>query len=110
INEGDFSWKDLVHGSTSFSSEVIGDWILARSGGDPAYNFAVVIDDHLMEITHVIRGDDHISNTPRQLALYHALGWEPPHFAHLSTILGPDRARLSKRHGATSLQNFRDMG
>jgi len=63
-----------------------------------------------MEITHVIRGDDHISNTPRQLALYRALGWQPPEFAHLSTILGPDRARLSKRHGATSLQNFRDMG
>jgi len=110
INEGDFNWNDLVHGPTNFSSEVIGDWILARSGGDPAYNFAVVIDDHLMEITHVIRGDDHISNTPRQLALYRALGWQPPEFAHLSTILGPDRARLSKRHGATSLQNFRDMG
>jgi len=110
INEGDFNWNDLVHGPTNFSSEVIGDWILVRSGGDPAYNFAVVIDDHLMEITHVIRGDDHISNTPRQLALYRALGWQPPEFAHLSTILGPDRARLSKRHGATSLQNFRDMG
>jgi nondiscriminating glutamyl-tRNA synthetase len=70
----------------------------------------VVIDDHLMEISHVIRGDDHISNTPRQLATYNALGWQPPEFAHLSTILGPDRARLSKRHGATSLENFRDMG
>jgi nondiscriminating glutamyl-tRNA synthetase len=81
-----------------------------RSDGHPAYNYAVVIDDHLMEITHVIRGDDHISNTPRQLAVYQALGWPPPQFAHLSTILGPDRARLSKRHGATSLQNFREMG
>jgi glutamyl-tRNA synthetase/nondiscriminating glutamyl-tRNA synthetase len=110
IAEGDLSWNDIVHGPTSFASEVIGDWILVRSGGDPAYNFAVVIDDHLMDITHVIRGDDHISNTPRQLALYRALGWQPPEFAHLSTILGPDRARLSKRHGATSLQNFRDMG
>ena len=110
ISEGDFTWNDIVHGPTTFSSEVIGDWILVRSGGDPAYNFAVVIDDHLMEITHVIRGDDHISNTPRQLALYQALGWEPPEFAHLSTILGADRARLSKRHGAMSLQNFRDMG
>jgi glutamyl-tRNA synthetase/nondiscriminating glutamyl-tRNA synthetase len=70
----------------------------------------VVIDDHLMEITQVIRGDDHISNTPRQLALYRALGWEPPEFAHLSTILGSDRTRLSKRHGATSMESFREMG
>jgi len=83
---------------------------LVRSDGNPAYNYAVVIDDHLMEITHVIRGDDHISNTPRQLAVYHALGWEPPQFAHLSTILGSDRTRLSKRHGATSLESFRKMG
>lgn len=105
-----FAWNDLVHGATSFSSEVIGDPILVRSDGHPAYNYAVVIDDHLMEITHVIRGDDHISNTPRQLAVYRALGWEPPQFAHLSTILGKDGTRLSKRHGATSLANFRDMG
>jgi nondiscriminating glutamyl-tRNA synthetase len=110
ILEGEFSWRDLVHGSTSFSSDVIGDPILVRSDGHPAYNYAVVIDDHLMEITHVIRGDDHISNTPRQLATYNALGWQPPEFAHLSTILGPDRTRLSKRHGATSLENFREMG
>ncbi len=110
IGEGQFNWNDLVHGLTSFSSEVIGDPILVRSDGHSAYNYAVVIDDHLMEITHVIRGDDHISNTPRQLALYQAFGWRPPEFAHLSTILGPDRARLSKRHGATSLQNFRDLG
>ncbi|HKS94507.1 MAG TPA: glutamate--tRNA ligase family protein, partial [Terriglobia bacterium] len=98
----------------SFTSDVIGDFILVRSGvhsgGHPAYNFGAVIDDHLMEISHVIRGDDHISNTPRQLAIYQALGWEPPAFAHLSTILGPDRTRLSKRHGATSLDNFRDEG
>jgi len=110
IGGGGFNWNDLVHGPTSFSSDVIGDPILIRSDGNPAYNYAVVIDDHLMEITHVIRGDDHISNTPRQLAVYNALGWQPPEFAHLSTILGPDRARLSKRHGATSLQNFREMG
>ncbi|MEJ2007561.1 MAG: glutamate--tRNA ligase [Acidobacteriota bacterium] len=110
IMEWSFSWKDLVHGETSFSGEVIGDPILVRSGGVPAYNFAVVVDDHLMNITHVIRGDDHISNTPRQLAVYHAFGWEPPAFAHLSTILGSDRARLSKRHGATSLESFRRMG
>jgi glutamyl-tRNA synthetase/nondiscriminating glutamyl-tRNA synthetase len=105
-----FSWHDLVHGPTSFSAEVIGDPILVRSDGNPAYNYAVVIDDHLMAITHVIRGDDHISNTPRQLAVYRALGWEPPQFAHLSTILGSDRTRLSKRHGATSLESFRQMG
>jgi nondiscriminating glutamyl-tRNA synthetase len=110
ILESSFFWNDLVHGPTTFSSEVIGDPILVRSEGNPAYNYAVVIDDHLMEISHVIRGDDHISNTPRQLALYRALGWEPPAFAHLSTILGSDRTRLSKRHGATSLQSFREMG
>jgi glutamyl-tRNA synthetase/nondiscriminating glutamyl-tRNA synthetase len=105
-----FSWNDLIHGPTCFSAEVIGDPILVRSDGNPSYNYAVVIDDHLMEITHVIRGDDHISNTPRQLAVYHALGWESPQFAHLSTILGSDRTRLSKRHGATSLESFRRTG
>ncbi|MGB9484704.1 MAG: glutamate--tRNA ligase [Terriglobia bacterium] len=110
IEESAFSWNDLVHGPTSFSAQVIGDPILVRSDGNPGYNYAVVIDDHLMEITHVIRGDDHISNTPRQLAVYRALGWEPPQFAHLSTILGSDRTRLSKRHGATSLQSFHELG
>jgi glutamyl-tRNA synthetase/nondiscriminating glutamyl-tRNA synthetase len=108
--ESSFFWNDRVHGPTTVSSEVIGDPILVRSEGLPAYNYAVVIDDHLMEITHVIRGDDHISNTPRQLALYRALGWEAPEFAHLSTILGADRTRLSKRHGATSMESFREMG
>jgi glutamyl-tRNA synthetase/nondiscriminating glutamyl-tRNA synthetase len=110
IVESAFSWDDLVHGPTVFSGEVIGDPILVRSDGNPAYNYAVVVDDHLMEISHVIRGDDHISNTPRQLAVYRALGWEPPRFAHLSTILGSDRTRLSKRHGATSLESFRELG
>lgn len=110
ITDWAFAWRDLVHGETRFSAEVIGDPVLVRSGGSPAYNFAVVVDDHLMNITHVIRGDDHISNTPRQLALYRAFGWQPPQFAHLSTILGGDRARLSKRHGATSLESFRGLG
>src|ERR1035441_5982676 len=110
ILESSFFWNDLVHGPTVFSCEVIGDPILVRSEGNPAYNYAVVIDDHLMEIGHVISGDAHISNTPRQLALYRALGWEPPTFAHLSTILGSDRTRLSKRHGATSMESFREMG
>jgi nondiscriminating glutamyl-tRNA synthetase len=76
----------------------------------PVYNYVVVIDDALMKITHVIRGDDHLSNTPKQVALYEALGWRVPEFAHLSTILGSDRERLSKRHGATSIANFREMG
>jgi len=76
----------------------------------PVYNYVVVIDDALMKISHVIRGDDHLSNTPKQVALYEALGWPVPEFAHLSTILGADRERLSKRHGATSIANFRDMG
>jgi glutamyl-tRNA synthetase/nondiscriminating glutamyl-tRNA synthetase len=110
IVESSFFWHDRVHGPTTISSDVIGDPILVRSEGLPAYNYAAVIDDHLMEITHVIRGDDHISNTPRQLALYRALGWEAPEFAHLSTILGSDRTRLSKRHGATSMESFREMG
>ena len=110
IVESSFFWNDRVHGPTTISSEVIGDPVIVRSEGLPAYNFAVVVDDHLMEITHVIRGDDHISNTPRQIAVYRALGWEPPEFAHLSTILGPDRTRLSKRHGATSMESFREMG
>ena len=110
IVESSFFWNDRVHGPTTISSDVIGDPVIVRSEGLPAYNFAVVVDDHLMEITHVIRGDDHISNTPRQIAVYRALGWEPPEFAHLSTILGPDRTRLSKRHGATSMESFREMG
>jgi nondiscriminating glutamyl-tRNA synthetase len=110
IIEGILNWQDAVHGPTSFESAVIGDFILVRSDGHPTYNFSVVMDDHLMEISHVIRGDDHISNTPRQIALYRALGWDTPQFAHLSTILGPDRARLSKRHGASSIQSFREMG
>jgi glutamyl-tRNA synthetase/nondiscriminating glutamyl-tRNA synthetase len=110
IEESSFFWNDRVHGPTTISSEVIGDPVIVRSEGLPAYNYAVVIDDHLMQITQVIRGDDHISNTPRQLAVYRALGWEPPEFAHLSTILGADRTRLSKRHGATSMESFRAMG
>ena len=110
IPEGEFAWDDLVHGHISFRSEEIGDFIVVRSDGHPTYNFSVVVDDHFMEITHVLRGDDHVPNTPRQLAVYNALGWQLPRFAHLSTILGPDRSRLSKRHGATSLQNFRELG
>jgi nondiscriminating glutamyl-tRNA synthetase len=104
----DFS--DIVRGDVHFETEVIGDPVLVRSDGVPAYNFAVVIDDALMAITHVIRGEDHISNTPRQLLLYEAFGWTPPRFAHVSLVLGPDHAPLSKRHGATSVKEFRDRG
>jgi glutamyl-tRNA synthetase/nondiscriminating glutamyl-tRNA synthetase len=84
--------------------------VLVRSDGVPAYNYAVVIDDALMKVTHVVRGEDHISNTPRQILLYEAFGWEPPVFAHLSLVMGPDHTPLSKRHGATSVAEFRARG
>ncbi len=106
----DVSFKDLVRGPVSFHTDVIGDPVLVRSDGMPAYNFVVVIDDHLMRITHIVRGEDHISNTPRQVLLYEAFGWTPPAFAHLSLVLGPDHAPLSKRHGATSVAEFRAKG
>jgi nondiscriminating glutamyl-tRNA synthetase len=101
---------DLVRGPVVFHTEVIGDPVLVRGDGVPAYNYAVVIDDALMRITHVVRGEDHISNTPRQILLYEAFGWTPPAFAHLSLVLGPDHAPLSKRHGATSVEEFRRKG
>src|SRR4051812_31578852 len=110
IPERPIRFHDIVHGPVEFQSEVVSDPIIIRSSGMPVYNYVVVIDDALMKITHVIRGDDHLSNTPKQVAVYEALGWPVPEFAHLSTILGPDRERLSKRHGATSVQNFKDMG
>jgi glutamyl-tRNA synthetase/nondiscriminating glutamyl-tRNA synthetase len=110
IPEHPIRFHDIVHGPVEFSNEVVSDPIILRSSGMPVYNYVVVIDDGLMKITHVIRGDDHLSNTPKQVALYEALGWPVPEFAHLSTILGADRERLSKRHGATSIANFRDMG
>jgi len=110
IPEHPIRFHDIVHGPVEFSNEVVSDPIILRSSGMPVYNYVVVIDDALMKITHVIRGDDHLSNTPKQVALYEALGWPVPEFAHLSTILGADRERLSKRHGATSIANFRDMG
>jgi glutamyl-tRNA synthetase/nondiscriminating glutamyl-tRNA synthetase len=103
-------FDDLVRGEVRFDTEVVGDPVIMRSEGMPAYNFAVVIDDALMGITHVVRGEDHISNTPRQLLLYEAFGWTPPAFAHVSLVLGPDHAPLSKRHGATSVVEFRARG
>jgi len=110
IPEHPIRFHDIVHGPVEFASEVVSDPIIVRSSGIPVYNYVVVVDDALMKITHVIRGDDHLSNTPKQVALYEALGWPVPQFAHLSMILGSDRERLSKRHGATSIANFREMG
>jgi glutamyl-tRNA synthetase len=104
------AWDDLVRGRVSFRSEVLDDFVLLRADGLPTYNFACVVDDLAMAITHVIRGDDHISNTPRQILLYQALGAPPPVFAHASMILGPDGKRLSKRHGATSVEAFGEQG
>jgi len=106
----DVVFDDIVRGEVRFSTEVIGDPVLVRSDGIPAYNYAVVIDDALMEVTHVVRGEDHISNTPRQILLYEAFGWTLPRFAHLSLVLGPDHSPLSKRHGATSVAEFRARG
>jgi glutamyl-tRNA synthetase len=104
------TFNDVVRGEVSFHTDVIGDPVLVRSDGIPAYNFAVVVDDALMKVTHVIRGEDHISNTPRQILLYEAFGYTPPVFAHLSLVMGPDHAPLSKRHGATSVDEFRRKG
>ncbi len=107
---GSVGFQDWVRGEVVFEKQYIGDFVILRSDGIAPYNFAVVIDDALMQITHVIRGEDHISNTPRQLLLYEALGFQPPQFAHLSMILGPDHTRLSKRHGATSVAQYREAG
>ena len=102
--------EDAVKGPVVFENRELDDLIIARSDGTPTYNFCVVVDDIDMRITHVIRGDDHLSNTPRQILLYQALGHTPPQFAHVPLILGLDKARLSKRHGATSVTTYRDMG
>lgn len=115
IGEEPLRFHDLVRGDVEFPAEAVSDPILVRSARDgdpgmPIYNYVVTIDDALMQITHVIRGDDHISNTPKQVAIYEAFGWKVPEFAHLSTIQGADRERLSKRHGATSISTFREMG
>lgn len=102
--------EDLVHGALRFENEAIEDFVVLRSDGLPTYHLAVVVDDALLRISHVIRGDDHVSNTPKQVLLYKALGFEAPQFAHLPLILGPDRKRLSKRHGAVSVTEYRDNG
>ena len=101
---------DLIHGKIKFDTALLEDFIIQKGDGFPTYNFACVVDDGLMEITHIIRGDDHISNTPRQIALYHSLGFDLPKFAHIPMILGEDGTRLSKRHGATSAVEYREKG
>jgi len=108
--ERDVVFTDAVRGDVRFHTSVIGDPIVLRASGQPAYNFAVVVDDALMEVTDVIRGEDHISNTPRQLLLAEALGFTSPSFAHLALVMGPDHSPLSKRHGATSVAEFRSKG
>ena len=108
--EGTTAFDDLIRGHVSFENKDLYDLVIQKTSGYPTYNFAVVVDDHLMRMTHVIRGDDHISNTPAQIQIYRALGWKEPIFAHLSMIHGPDGKKLSKRHGATNVVEFRNMG
>ncbi len=108
--KGEVKVKDLIRKQVSFSLDQLDDFIIMKSNGMPAYNFACVVDDNAMAISHVIRAEEHLSNTPKQVLLYEALGYNLPEFAHLSMILAPDRSKLSKRHGATSVEEFREQG
>jgi len=108
--EGHIIVHDLIHGDVDFDLTQFDDFVIMKSNGLPTYNFAVVIDDHLMKLTHVFRAEEHLSNTPKQLLMYDALGWQPPVFGHMPMILAPDRSKLSKRHGATSVEEFRSQG
>jgi nondiscriminating glutamyl-tRNA synthetase len=108
--DGDVTIDDLIRGEVTWKKESLGDFIVVRSDGYPTYNFSVVIDDHDMEITHVIRAEEHLTNTHRQVLIYRAMGWAVPSFAHVSLILGSDRTKLSKRHGATSVAAFGEQG
>ncbi len=103
-------FNDLLRGEVTFDGELIGDFVIMKSDGIPTYNYAVVIDDAMMDITHIMRGDDHISNTPKQIVIYEALGLTIPKFAHIPMIMGQDHTRLSKRHGATSVMEYEKMG
>lgn len=103
-------FEDLIRGHIAISVDDFGDFVIVRSDGTPTYNFVVVVDDALMGVTHVIRGEDHIPNTPKQILIYEALGFDVPKFAHLPVILGEDRSKLSKRHGAVSVRNYREEG
>jgi len=109
-DEGETEVEDLLAGPVRFPNAEIDDMVILRTDGTPTYNFCVAVDDVEMKITHVIRGNDHLSNTPKQVLCYEALGYPRPAFAHIPMILGPDRSRLSKRHGATSVLAFRDQG
>jgi len=109
-DHGDIQVHDLLRGIINFDSKEIDDFVILKMDGFPTYNFAVVIDDSLMEITHILRGDDHLINTPKQILIYEALGFKVPMFAHVSMILGSDKTKLSKRHGATSIEAYRDLG
>jgi len=110
VTDHDVEFTDLVRGPVRFPAETLGDLAILRADESPTYNFAVVVDDALMRITHVIRGEDHIPNTPRQMLLHRALGFTPPAFAHVALVMGPDHSPLSKRHGATSVAEFRARG
>jgi len=110
VPDGETTFDDSIRGTVTLRNEEIDDFILLRSDNTPVYQVAVVVDDHDMGITHVIRGDDHLSNTPKQIMIYEAMGWSVPKFAHVPMILGPDRKRLSKRHGATSVEEYRTEG
>ncbi|MGE4291264.1 MAG: glutamate--tRNA ligase [Desulfovibrio sp.] len=107
---GSVAYKDMVKGPIAVACEEMDDMILRRSDGSPTYNLAVVVDDHDMGVTHVLRGDDHVNNTPRQILIYRALGWDVPEFGHVPMILGPDKKKLSKRHGALSVMEYEKMG
>jgi len=109
-DEGETGFDDLIRGRITFQNRDIDDWVILRSDGSPTYNFCVVIDDSDQHMTHILRGDDHINNTPKQILLYQALELTPPFFAHLPMILGTDKAKLSKRHGAASTLEYRAMG
>lgn len=110
VNPEEIKFNDLIRGEIKFSSEVISDFVLIKSDGTPSYNFAVVVDDNDMGVTHVLRGEDHITNTARQIMLFESLGYKIPYFAHLSMILGKDGAKLSKRHGSTTITQFKEEG
>src|SRR6185312_3460846 len=110
VPPGEIAWDDAVHGRISFQGEDIKDFVILRSDRSPLYNFAVVVDDLDMQITHVLRGDDHISNTPKQIAAYRALGAALPTFGHVPMINGPDGKKLSKRHGATAVGDYQHLG
>ena len=109
-DDGDVTINDLIRGEVTWKKESLGDFIVVRTDGLPTYNFSVVIDDHEMEITHVIRAEEHLTNTHRQVLIYRAMKWNVPEFAHVSLILGPDRTKLSKRHGATSVSQYEEDG